>query len=119
MSKQIVGYARANNANDLPAFEAELTEAGCSAVFTDCIGGETTVRPGLNEALAMLKPGDMLILPSIDRLARSIKAHMTLAEEIRGRGIELVSLDVIGHKQARELPRYKILLEAVTKGLSA
>src|SRR5699024_10842778 len=41
-------------------------------IFTDTASGSSTHRPGLDGALNYLRPGDQLIVTSMDRLARSL-----------------------------------------------
>ncbi|MCB4862720.1 recombinase family protein [Sphingobium sp. PNB] len=89
----IVGYARANAASDLPVFVEILRKAGCVEVITDCAGGNTTERPGLNRALAMLGPGDTLMVPDVCRLARGLEALASIEAELDRRAIKLAFID--------------------------
>src|SRR5918911_154641 len=51
-----------------------LRKVGCedARIFTDKITGTKQERPGLNDALSHLRPGDTLVVWRLDRLARSL-----------------------------------------------
>jgi DNA invertase Pin-like site-specific DNA recombinase len=70
----IYGYARVStNGQDLAAQEAELLAAGCSKVFKEKVSGAKTDRAELAKAIRLLKPGDVLVVTRLDRLARSTR----------------------------------------------
>jgi len=69
-----------------------LTKAGCAKIFTDKRFGKNTDRPELTACLAYLREGDTLVVPSLDRLARSMQDLITLTVELRRRGIGFKSL---------------------------
>jgi len=56
------------------------------------MSGSKTDRPGLVAALTAATRGDALVVFSLSRLSRSTKHLLAVAEELRERGIELVSL---------------------------
>ena len=43
--------------------------AGCDRVFTESMSGTRADRPQLAEALAFMRPGDVLVVVRLDRLA--------------------------------------------------
>jgi DNA invertase Pin-like site-specific DNA recombinase len=49
-------------------------------------------RPGLSEALKFVRPGDTLVVWRLDRLGRSLKDLIERVAELRGRGIDFLSL---------------------------
>ena len=51
--------------------------------------GTTTGRPGLDQALAAVHAGDTLIVPKLDRFARSVPDARALADLIISRGARL------------------------------
>jgi DNA invertase Pin-like site-specific DNA recombinase len=61
-------------------------------VYTDKLSGKDTNRPSLQELLSYLREGDVLYISSFDRLARSTKDLLSLAEELESKGVALVSL---------------------------
>ena len=44
-------------------------------------------RPGLTAALGYLRPGDTLVVWKLDRLGRSVKEVLTIADDLHARGI--------------------------------
>lgn len=66
-----------------------LREVGCVRVFEDKISSRKTDRPGLAAALDYLRAGDELAVWKLDRLGRSVKEILTLADQLYERGIGL------------------------------
>ena len=69
-----------------------LTEAGCIRVFADKLSGKTADRPELAACLDYLRAGDTLVVPSLDRLSRSLQDLITLVAGLRRRGVGFRSL---------------------------
>ena len=44
-------------------------------------------RPGLDRALAAVRQGDTLVVPKLDRLARSVPDARAIADQLRERGV--------------------------------
>ena len=51
--------------------------------------GTTRARPGLDQALAAVREGDTLVVPKLDRLARSVPDARAIADQLRERGVKL------------------------------
>ena len=84
----LVGLARVStDAQDAQLQRNALSEAGCGRVFEEKVSSRTTERPGLNAALNYLRPGDTLCLWKLDRLGRSVKDVLTIADDLHARGI--------------------------------
>ncbi|MDP9374147.1 MAG: recombinase family protein [Chloroflexota bacterium] len=89
----LVGYARVSTAEQTLALQEDaLNAAGCERLFTDTLSGAKTDRPGLAQALAFLRPGDVLVVWRLDRLGRSLKALIETLTTLEGRGIGFRSL---------------------------
>ncbi|MGX6607454.1 recombinase family protein [Micromonosporaceae bacterium Da 78-11] len=89
----LVGYGRVSTRQqNLDRQIRALTKAGCAKIFTDKRSGKNTERPELTACLAYLREGDTLVVPSLDRLARSMQDLITLTVELRRRGIGFKSL---------------------------
>ena len=66
------GYARvSSDGQSLEAQLEELKAAGCGQVFREKMSGARSDRPQLAKLLAILTPGDCLVVTRLDRLARS------------------------------------------------
>jgi DNA invertase Pin-like site-specific DNA recombinase len=88
-----LGYARVSTPDQKLDLQLDaLTAAGCERIFTDVVTSTRMERPGLREADSHLRANDCLIIWRFDRLARSTKHLITLAEDYEARGIALRSL---------------------------
>lgn len=86
----LIAYLRVSSeAQDTQLQRDALTEAGCGKFFEDKISSRKANRPGLAAALEYLRPGDVLAVWKLDRLGRSVKEVLTLADELHNRGIGL------------------------------
>jgi hypothetical protein len=69
----LVGYARVSTQEqELSSQLDALRAVGCDPVFEDYASGARSDRPGLAQALAYLRRGDVLVVWKLDRLARSL-----------------------------------------------
>ena len=60
-----------------------------SRYFKDETSASSTDRPGLDECLSFLQPGDTLHVHSIDRLARSLQDLRDLVKDLNARGVTI------------------------------
>lgn len=89
----LVGYGRVSTREqNLDRQEIALTAAGCIRVFTDKLSGKNTDRPELAACLNYLRPGDTLVVLSLDRLSRSLQDLITIVAELRRREVGFKSL---------------------------
>ncbi len=93
MPKTLIGYARCStDKQDLTAQRAALAELGVAAdqIYVDHgLTGTSRARPGLNQALAAVRKGDTLVVPKLDRLARSVPDARSIADDLAARGVTL------------------------------
>ncbi|MCM3883334.1 recombinase family protein [Frankia sp. R82] len=86
----LVGDARVCTAGQLLDRQTRaLTDTGCLRVLADKRSGKNADRPELTACLDYLRTGDVLVVPSLDRLSRSPQDLITLVGELRRRGIGL------------------------------
>ncbi|WP_273652988.1 recombinase family protein [Cellulomonas fimi] len=57
--------------------------------FVDKATGAHTQRPGLQALLAYARPGDVVVVYTLDRLGRSLRDTLNLVAELKDRGIGL------------------------------
>ncbi len=89
----LIGYARVSTEDqNLDLQRRALAAAGCAQTFEDQVSGAVVDRPGLTQALKIVQAGDVLVVWKLDRLARSLKQLIATADDLKGRGIGLVSL---------------------------
>lgn len=79
----IIGYARVSTEDQhLDAQITALKEAGAERIFADKISGSKRSRPELNRLLDQLRPGDVVLVPKYDRLARSLVDLLDIVSQI-------------------------------------
>lgn len=93
MTSTLIGYARCStDKQDLTAQRDRLAELGVAPdrIYLDeGLTGTNRARPGLDQALAAVRSGDTLVVPKLDRLARSVPDARDIADSLAARGIRL------------------------------
>ncbi len=85
-----VGYVRVSSILQHTQLQLDaLEQADCVRVFEDKISSRVAHRPGLTGALDFLRAGDTLCVCKLDRLGRSVKEVLTLADDLHDRGVGL------------------------------
>jgi DNA invertase Pin-like site-specific DNA recombinase len=88
-----IGYARVSTGGQKLDRQIDaLKAAGCRRVFADKKSGKDTDRPELAAALEFIRPGDTLVVPSLDRLSRSLQDLITMVGDLRRREVGFTSL---------------------------
>jgi len=83
----IFGYARVSTDDQkLEAQHDALSAAGAERIFSDKISGSTRTRPQLDQLLAQLRQGDVIVVTKYDRLARSLRDLLDIVEAIKEHG---------------------------------
>ena len=88
--RNLVGLARVStDAQDAQLQRDALTVAGAHRIFEEKISTRKDVadRAGLQAALEYLHPGDTLVVWRLDRLGRSVKDVLTIADNLHKDGI--------------------------------
>lgn len=89
-----LGYARVSTSEQNTSAQSQrLKAAGALRVFEDVISGKQFDRPGLAELINYARPGDSLCAIRLDRLGRSLKELLETVEDLKSRGINLISLE--------------------------
>ena len=93
MTQTLIGYARCStDKQDLAAQRDALSKLGVAAdrIYTDHgFTGANRARPGLDQALAAVRSGDTLVVPKLDRLARSVPDARAIGDSLTARGVKL------------------------------
>ena len=88
-----VGYARVSTHDQHLALQLDaLRKAGCRQVYEEVISGARAERPVLQQALAHLRQGDVLMIWKLDRLGRSLRHLIEVVTDLAQRGIGFKSL---------------------------
>ena len=89
----LIGYARVSTPDQNLDLQIDaLKKADCEKICSDRISGVKAERPGLSKALDTLRAGDILVIWRLDRLGRSLKDLIQIAETLKERSIGLRSL---------------------------
>jgi DNA invertase Pin-like site-specific DNA recombinase len=88
-----IGYARCStDEQDREANRRILLELGVPAdlIYLDhAYSGTTRARPGLERVLAAVRGGDTLVVPKLDRLARSVPDARQIGDALAARRVRL------------------------------
>jgi DNA invertase Pin-like site-specific DNA recombinase len=93
----LVGYMRVSSDTDRQTTDLQrdaLLDAGVDPrpLFADKASGARDDRPGLQQALAYVQPGDCLIVWKLDRLGRSLPHLLQIVTTLHARGVAFRSL---------------------------
>ena len=93
MAPTMIGYARCStDKQDIAIQYDALLRHGIAPdrIYTDHgFTGTNRARPGLDQALAALRNGDTLVVPKLDRLARSVPDARAIGDSLAARGVKL------------------------------
>src|SRR5438093_6880230 len=88
-----LGYARVSTEDQTLNLQLDaLQQASCDQIFRDVISGAKDARPGLDQALSHLRPGDTLVVWRLDRLGRTLKYLIELINQFNEQGVGFQSL---------------------------
>ena len=93
----VFGYIRVSQAegeSGLATQRRTLNNHGLrdNRIFTDVASGRNMRRPSWTELRGMLKSGDTVVVPRIDRLARNLTEGLKTIEELHDQGINIRAL---------------------------
>jgi len=87
MTSQRIGYIRVSSLDQNA--ERQLDGIRLDKVFTDKASAKDTNRPQLQAGLNHTRPGDTLVVHSMDRLARNVEDMLRLVREMNDRGVSV------------------------------
>jgi DNA invertase Pin-like site-specific DNA recombinase len=88
-----IGYARVSTDDQDLTFQLQvLREAGCKKIYQEKISGAYTKRPELEKMLEQLREDDTVIVWRLDRLARSTRKLLEIADKFHNAGAHFRSL---------------------------
>ena len=88
----LIGYARVSTVEQQTALQLDaLRKAGCETIYQEKQSA-VKARPELDKCLSALRPGDVLIVYKLDRLARSLKHLLYILERLDTVGAGLRSI---------------------------
>ena len=87
------GYARVSTRDQTLQSQTDaLTASGCEALYKDTASGANLTRPGMDDLLAKVRPGDGIVVVSLDRFGRSLTDLIGKIESFDRQGIGFRSL---------------------------
>ena len=94
----LIGYARVSTSRQGHSLDTQskaLIDAGCDPkhIYSDTISGAKWSRPGLDDALAYMRPADTLVVTPLDRLGRNMVETVTTISDLADRDINVRVLD--------------------------
>jgi DNA invertase Pin-like site-specific DNA recombinase len=96
MKARKIGYARVSTDDqNLNAQIDFLNQVGCDHIYQEKISATSKERVELQKAMKSLRSGDTLIVLKLDRLGRSVKDLIMLADVIKSKGCHLRTSDGI------------------------
>jgi DNA invertase Pin-like site-specific DNA recombinase len=88
-----IGYARVSSAGqNLDSQLDALQKAGCKKIFSDKMTGSRMDRPGWDQLMEYVRPGDALVVTELSRMTRSLINLLETAQLLEQKQIHLVSL---------------------------
>ena len=97
MAPAVFGYIRVSQAEGESGLATQsriLTGRGLryDRIFTDVVSGKNMRRPSWTTLRETLRPGDAVVVPRLDRLARNLSEGLRTIEELHAQGIHIRSL---------------------------
>lgn len=93
MSK--IGYARVSTKDqNLDSQIDVLMEYGCERIFSEKVSGRKFKRTELDKCLDYMREGDTLVITKLDRLGRTTKQLIELAQHLEDNAIDLEIIDM-------------------------
>lgn len=88
-----VGYVRASTEDQNTIRQEKImAELGVEKVYIEKVSGKSREgRPELEAMMAFVREGDVVVVESISRFARSTKDLLNLVEELKEKGVAFVS----------------------------
>ena len=88
------GYARVSTAKQDYAIQVDaLKAAGCETIFTEKVSGKSTDnRTEFKRLMRALRPGDIVVVTKLDRLARSSRDLLNILHDLEEGACGFVSL---------------------------
>lgn len=88
-----IGYARVSTDEQSLSSQIDaLAAANCDLIFEEKISGKSKRLPELEAALAALRPHDKIVVFKLDRLGRSFRHLVDIAERIKDKDAYILSI---------------------------
>ena len=89
-SSAFVGYARVSSLDQNPERQIDkLRSLNVDKLFVDKASGKDTSRPEFQAMMNYLREGDILVIYSMDRLARNLFDLLNITKQLQERGVAI------------------------------
>ena len=93
LTGRLLGYARVSTEDQATDAQTdELGAAGCATIYREHGSGASRARPELARLMREIRPGDVLVVVRLDRLARSVSHLLDVIERLGESGAHFRSL---------------------------
>lgn len=89
----VFGYGRVSTKDQNSARQKEALQNKCDVYFEDKMSGRNMERPEFQKMIEQLRPGDSVMVVSIDRLGRNLKELVELSSKLKDMGVNIVALN--------------------------
>ena len=89
----VYGYGRVSTKEQNSARQKEALQDKCEVYFEDKLSGRNMERPEFQKMMEQLRPGDTVMVVSIDRLGRNLKELVELSSKLKEMGVNIVALN--------------------------
>ena len=89
----VFGYGRVSTKDQNSARQREALQNKCNVYFEDKLSGRNMDRPEFQKMIEQLRPGDSVMVVSIDRLGRNLKELVELSSKLKDMGVNIVALN--------------------------
>ena len=83
----LIGYVRVSSVDQ--NLDRQLADVPVERIYQDKTSGKSRARPGLEECLRNVRRGDVLMVHSIDRLARDLYDLQGILKELSEKGVSV------------------------------
>jgi DNA invertase Pin-like site-specific DNA recombinase len=88
-----IGYARVSTEEQNLSMQLDaLKKAGCTKIFKEKASGSSRERPEFEKMLFHVRPGDVVVVWKLDRLARSTRTLLETIEQLKDCSVKFQSL---------------------------
>jgi DNA invertase Pin-like site-specific DNA recombinase len=106
-----IGYIRVSSVDQNEGRQVEaMAGLHIDKVFTDKASGKDTKRPQLQAALEYMRDGDVLVVHSMDRLARNMRDLQNLVAELNAKNIAVEFVKEHLNFTGEDAPMSKLML---------
>ena len=89
----VFGYGRVSTKDQNSARQKEALQNKCNVYFEDKLSGRNMDRPEFQKMIEQLRPGDSVMVVSIDRVGRNLKELVELSSKLKDMGVNIVALN--------------------------